>query len=78
MGPPQGPQGRELHGHSTFETFLKVLDGSMQFMDDVPLTFRGGSSKSCPTPIADVGASVEQGAEGCKIMSVLGDSITSM
>lgn len=50
------PQGRELHGHPTLDAFLKkVLDEATQFMDDLPLTFRGGSSKSSPPPIADVG-----------------------
>lgn len=54
-GPTAGEDGRELHGHPTLEAFLKeILHEATQFMDDLPLTFREGSSKSSPPPIADV------------------------
>ena len=45
----------ESSGHPTLEAFLKeVLDEATQFMDDLPSTFREGSLKSSPPPIADV------------------------
>lgn len=47
--------GAELYGHPTLEAFLKeALDEATQFMDDLPSTFREGSLKSSPPPIADV------------------------
>ena len=53
--PTAGEDGRELRGNPTLEAFLKeVLDEATQFMDDLPLTFREGSLKSSPPPIADV------------------------
>lgn len=43
------------HGHPTLVAFLKeVLDEATHFMGDLPLTFREGSLKSSPPPIADV------------------------
>lgn len=45
----------ESSGHPTLEAFLKeVLDEATQFMHDLPSTFREGSLKSSPPPIADV------------------------
>lgn len=53
--PTKDEDDAESSGHPTLEAFLKeVLDEARQFMDDLPSTFREGSLKSSPPPIAEV------------------------